>query len=125
MAELKRYPVKYIRDRVKSNYPDKVDCKICGATEQLHYHHYNSLAQLYNKWAKDNNVVTDTVDQILEIRDIFIKEYWDELVLKGACLCKKHHEMLHKIFGKDPQLATAGKQERWVDRQRVRKYKEE
>jgi hypothetical protein len=125
LAELKRYPVKYIRDKVKSNYPDKVDCTICGATEQLHYHHYTSLAQLYNKWAKDNQVVTDTVEQILEVRDIFIEKYWEELVNMGACLCKKHHEMLHKIFGKDPSLATSGKQERWVGKQRARKYKEE
>ena len=123
MGNLKRDPVKYIRDGVKSNYPQKTECQVCGAVEELHFHHYNSLAEMYNKWSAINDYDVSTAEQMMEVRDIFIEEHWKELVELGATLCKKHHELLHKLFGKNPKLETAGKQARWVQKQRDRKYK--
>lgn len=116
--ELKRYAVKYVRDKVKSNYPEKTECEICGSTEELHFHHFHSVAQLWNKWVKEQGYVVENVDQVMIHREEFIEQHWYELVDNGACLCKAHHEKLHKIYGKDPKLVTAGKQERWVAKQR-------
>ncbi len=118
MADLKRYEVKYIRDAVKSQYPVKSSCEICGTTEELHFHHYNSLAELYNKWAAKNGIDVTTAEEIMVVRQKFIAEHREELITLGACLCKKHHEALHKIYGKNPSLATAEKQARWVTKQK-------
>lgn len=123
MGDLKRYPVKYIRDKVKSSYPVKTECYICGAVDELHFHHYNSLAELYKRWTATNNFNVTSKEEILEVRDLFISEHWKELVELGATLCKKHHELLHKLFGKNPKLETSEKQHRWVDKQRAKKYK--
>ena len=35
-------------------------------------------------------------------------------------LCHEHHLKLHSIYGKDPSLATAKKQEKWVEIQRTK-----
>lgn len=115
---LKRYCVKWIRDKVKSQYPTKSYCEICGTSEELHFHHYNSLSELWNRWERDNKLNVTTDEQILIVRDQFIKEHREELITLGACLCKKHHEMLHKIYGKNPALTTADKQARWVQKQK-------
>ena len=116
--ELKRYAVKYIRDAVKSQYPVKNACEICGATEELHFHNFNSLAELYNKWVAINKISVGNTDDMMIVRERFIKEHQEELITLGACLCKKHHEMLHKIYGKSPALSTADKQSRWVQKQK-------
>lgn len=121
MSDLKRYEVKYIRDAVKSQYPMKSACEICGSTEELHFHHFNSLAELYNKWAAERNLKVATADEMMEVRKVFIKEHWNELVVLGACLCAKHHSALHKLYGKNPPLATAEKQQRWVQKQKEKR----
>lgn len=118
LGMLNRYSVKWIRDKVKSNYPMKKACEICNSTEELHFHHFYSLAEMFNKWEKARGYKIETNEEILAVRDEFIKEHWEQLVNKGACLCKKHHEGLHKVYGKNPSLATAEKQERWVEKQR-------
>jgi len=33
-------------------------------------------------------------------------------------LCHKHHLQLHSIYGRDPKLTSATKQQRWVEIQR-------
>jgi hypothetical protein len=121
MADLKRYEVKYIRDKVKSNYPMKSKCEICSGTEELHFHHYNSLAELYNKWASKNKLNITSAEEIMAVRDEFITEHWEQLVTLGACLCKKHHEALHKVYGKNPPLTTAAKHARWVETQKLKR----
>lgn len=118
---LKRYEVKYLRDGIKSKYPPKVACEICGTTTELQYHHYNSLAQMYNKWSKENDINVETVEEMEAMRIRFYDVFYDELVHQGACLCKEHHQKLHSVYGKDPSLATAGKQERWVGKQRAKR----
>lgn len=118
MGILKRYEVKYIRDGVKANYPVKTACEICLATEDLHFHHFNSLAELYNKWSLEKGIKVKDVSEMEVVRDAFISEFWEELVELGACLCKAHHEKLHRIYGKNPPLRTASKQAAWVVKQR-------
>lgn len=120
MAELKRDPVKYIRDRVKSNYKKDSECRICASDQNLEFHHFNSVAEMYNAWASKNNLNVTTVEGILEVRDIFIEQHWKELVEGCVTLCKKHHMNLHRIYGKNPKLSTAPKQARWVDKQRAK-----
>ena len=39
MTELKRDPVKYIRDKAKSRYEKASECYICGADTELDFHH--------------------------------------------------------------------------------------
>lgn len=121
MAELKRDPVKYIRDRVKSNYKKGTECRICGSTQDLEFHHFNSVAEMYNAWAASNNLSVSSAEDIIEVRDRFIEEHWDEMVDGCVTLCKKHHMGLHRVYGKNPNLSTAPKQARWVEKQRAKK----
>lgn len=121
MAELKRDPVKYIRDRVKSNYKKDTECRICGVDTPLEFHHFNSVAEMFNAWEKEKSLDVKTVDDILEVRDLFIEEHWSQLVDGCVTLCKKHHALLHKIYGKNPKLSTASKQANWVEKQRVKR----
>lgn len=121
MAELKRDPVKYIRDRVKSNYKKDCECRICGTSSLLELHHFNSVAEMFNKWEKEKDLLVNSVDDIIDVRDTFIEEHWDELVHQCVTLCKKHHALLHKIYGKNPKLSTASKQANWVEKQRAKR----
>jgi len=119
-SSLLRLEVKYIRDGVKSNYPIKVACRICGVTEELENHHYHTMTLMWNKFKKDNKIVIKDPEHIMEVRKDFYEQYWDKLVSDQelVCLCKAHHLKLHSIYGKDPSLATAEKQKRWVNIQR-------
>jgi len=118
MADLKRDPVKYIRDAVKTLYPKGTECRICATNELLEFHHYHSVAEMYNKWVKDHKL---NKKDILDHREAFIEEHSQQLIHECVTLCKKDHARLHKIYGKSPKLSTAEKQARWVERQRERK----
>mgnify|MGYP001165485546 FL=1 len=113
--ELKRDLVKYIRDKAKSKYQKGCECEICGATENLDFHHFYSLSPLLAKWVKLHKLDPALV---LEWRDDFISKHSAELYEHTATLCHSHHLQLHSIYGKDPSLATAKKQKRWVGIQR-------
>ena len=115
MPKLKRDIVKYVRDKAKSKYAKGSSCEICGATEQLDFHHFYSLTPLLNKWIKDNN---HNPEYIQALRDDFIEEHHVELYDHTDTLCHTHHLKLHSIYGKDPALTTATKQMRWVKIQR-------
>ena len=118
MTNLKRDPVKYIRDAVKSRYPKGTSCRVCETVELLEFHHYHAVSEMYKIWlTKSGYKPTD----VLEHRDEFIASHESELIDKCVTLCKKDHFRLHKIYGKSPKLATAEKQERWVAKQRQRK----
>jgi len=112
---LKRDIVKYIRDKAKSKYEKGTECYICGSQENLDFHHFYSLSPLLHKWVKEEKVLPEDV---LEFRDTFIEEHWVELYEETVTLCHDHHLQLHSIYGKDPSLGTAKKQERWVEIQR-------
>ena len=115
MPKLKRDIVKYVRDKAKSRYKKGTECYICGAKTQLDYHHFYSLTGLLNKWLFDNNL---NPQYIQALREDFIEEHEDELYVHAVTLCNMHHKHLHSIYGKEPSLATATKQMRWVNIQR-------
>tara|TARA_R110000851_G_scaffold290684_1_gene445030 strand:- start:2241 stop:2618 length:378 start_codon:yes stop_codon:yes gene_type:complete len=123
MGDLKRLEVKYVRDGAKALYDKKDECYICGSSELLQMHHFHSMTLLWEKWKKDNTIVIESSQQILDIRDDFITEYHDEIYKHVVTLCKHHHmDKLHKVYGKVPTLATAAKQQRWCDIRREKEY---
>lgn len=115
MADLKRDVVKYVRDRAKTRYKKGTECRICGATDQLDFHHYYSLSPLLHRWIKLNRL---DPNDVMEFRDDFIDKHWAELYEHTVTLCHSHHLALHKVYGRNPTLGTAKKQMRWVEIQR-------
>lgn len=117
--DLLRDEIKYIRDLAKSAYKKDSSCFICGATDNLQFHHFYSMTALWNKWKKDNNLQIETVDDILHWRESFKAEFSRHIYEDTVTLCKNcHMNKLHKIYGKSPALATAEKQRRWCQRMR-------
>lgn len=115
---MKRDPIKWIRDAAKSRYNKGSACEICGATTSLDFHHYNSMTPLLNKWLKEKRIVIQDDESIVAIRDQFISEHSHEVFDATVTLCHPHHVKLHSIYGRNPTLATAKKQENWVKIQR-------
>ncbi len=115
---LKRDLVKYVRDKAKSKYKKEAECYICGSTENLDFHHFYGLTELLESWMKDKDITVETEEEILELREVFIKENEDKVYKQAVTLCHMHHLRLHNIYGKRPKLITAKKQQRWVEIQR-------
>ena len=118
---LKRDLVKYVRDKAKSKYKKDTHCYICGSTENLDFHHFYGLTELLESWMKENDITIETEDEILELREVFIKENEEKVYKQAVTLCHMHHLKLHNIYGKRPKLLTAKKQQNWVEIQR-KKY---
>lgn len=121
MKNLKRDKIKYIRDRAKSKYEKGSECYICGATTNLDFHHYYSLSPLLSVWlkAKQKERPLHYTDEYIVIwRDEFIEDCHKELYEDTVTICHDHHVQLHSIYGRNPSLATAEKQRRWVGIQR-------
>jgi hypothetical protein len=116
--KFKRDLVKYVRDKAKSQYNKGSECYICGKTDNLDFHHYNGLTELLETWIRKNKIIIEKEQDILEIREQFIGENYEEVYEKTVTLCHQHHLRLHSIYGKRPKLITAEKQARWVDKQR-------
>ena len=116
----KRDLVKYVRDKAKSRYQKSNNCYICGDTENLDFHHFFGLTELLERWIKKHNIVVETEEDILNIRETFIETHEKELYDEAVTLCHLHHLRLHSIYGKRPKLITAMKQKRWVEKQRVK-----
>lgn len=110
-----RIPVKWVRDRAKAAYIKKDECCICGSTQDLELHHFNSITLLLEKWATEKKYNISTDEGILAVRDEFIADHHNELYEQVRTLCNKHHVGLHRIFGKAPPLNSAPKQERWIN----------
>lgn len=115
MTELKRDPIKYIRDKAKARYDKGTECYICGDTVKLDFHHFYSLSPLFHSWIKEKGYAEE---DIREYRDEFINEHIEELYDYTVTLCHMHHLKLHSIYGRNPTLASAKKQQRWVEIQR-------
>ena len=118
MEDLKRDPIKYIRDKAKSNYPKESSCCVCGATDNLDFHHFYSLSPLFKKWCKQNSITINSEEDVLDIRDRFISEHYAELYEHAVTICNSLHQKLHSIYGKNPSLGTAKKQMRWIEKQK-------
>lgn len=117
--ELIRDEIKYVRDLAKSAYKKDSECFICRSTENLQFHHFYSMTQLWDKWKKKNDLDIKTVGDILHFRESFKAEFSKEIYEDTVTLCKGcHMGKLHKIYGKSPTLATAEKQRRWCQRMR-------
>ena len=116
----KRDLVKYVRDKAKSRYQKSNNCYICGDTENLDFHHFFGLTELLERWLKKHNIVVETEEDILNIRETFIETHEKELYDEAVTLCHLHHLRLHSIYGKRPKLITAMKQKRWVEKKRVK-----
>lgn len=124
MSDLKRDEIKYIRDLSKSAYTKDTECRICGSTENLQFHHYYSMTALWNKFKLKTKITIKSVQDILDYREQFKAAHHREIYEETVTLCKYHHmERLHKIYGKSPSLATAEKQKKWVEIQREKEYK--
>lgn len=118
-SQLSRIPVKWIRDYAKAAYQKGPICEICETTENLEFHHYYSITQLFDKWCRAKRITIQTDEDVLAIRADFVKEHYEEVYTHTTTLCKAHHtDGLHKIYGKSPPLATAKKQMNWVKIQR-------
>lgn len=117
-GDLKRLEVKYVRDRAKARYPKGDECRICGTTDNLEFHHFASLTLLWERWKKQNGITINSVEDIEFYRDTFIAEHEKELYQDAVTLCLTHHQGLHSIYGAKPMLHTASKQANWVNIQR-------
>ena len=115
---LVRLPVKYIRDYAKSGYPKKSSCEVCGSTENLDFHHFYSMTPLFDKWCKKNKIQIKTEEDILKARVDFVKDHHKEVYEDTVTICNTLHEKLHSIYGKNPNLGTAKKQMRWIEKQK-------
>jgi len=113
--ELKRYAVKYVRDKAKSAYEKDDHCCICDTQEELQLHHYVGLADLWTMWCRKNKICIVTQDDIMEHRERFIAENHDQLYIDVVTLCKTHHAELHQLFGKAPAIGSGKAQAKWVE----------
>lgn len=121
MADLKRDEIKYVRDLAKSSYTKDTECRICGVTSDLQFHHFYSMTLLWEKWKKKEGIVIHDTDDIMKAREDFKAYHIKEIYQDTVTLCKScHMDKLHRIYGKVPSLATAEKQKRWVEKQRLK-----
>ena len=124
MSDLKRLEVKYIRDGAKSAYEKDKECFICGTTDNLQLHHFYTVNILWENWKRKNKIVISSVEDIMNIRDTFVEDHYEEMYNETVTLCKFHHmDRLHKIYGKVPPLITAKKQKVWCEKRREKEYK--
>ena len=114
----KRDAIKHIRDRAKSAYEKDNKCYVCNSTESLELHHFSSLTNLLERWCKQQGYDISTDEAVLAIRDEFIEAHRAQIYDQVVTLCKKHHLLLHSVYGGKPALATAEKQQRWVEKQK-------
>jgi len=113
---LPRYFIKIVRDGAKNSYNRSESCEICGTTQEVQFHHFNTLSVLINEWVEKRGLVFTSLDDAIEWRQKFIDEHKVELYEEAATLCKEHHQRLHAVYGRNPSLGTAKKQARWVQR---------
>ena len=116
--DLKRDLVKYVRDKAKSKYKKDTECYICGEQENLDFHHFYGLTELLEMWLYTNKIHITQEQEILALREQFIKENEDKVYTHAVTLCHSHHLRLHGIYGKRPKLVTALNHQRWVEIQR-------
>lgn len=122
MSELKRFPIKYIRDFIKKDYKLRDKCFVCGGTEFLELHHLFSVSELFKRWRETNKINEITsVDEIKDLREKFAKDCKDQLShVNLFTLCSKHHKQLHSIYGQTYSNHLAPKIKNWLDIQKAK-----
>lgn len=120
MAELKRLPLKYIRDYIKKDYKLRDYCYICGCTESLEMHHLYSVSELFNNWCSENKIIDITSEeQMLKLRVLFAEECSESLSHKNLfTLCSNHHKRLHNLYGQRYPNYLVPKVRNWLDIQK-------
>jgi 5-methylcytosine-specific restriction endonuclease McrA len=120
MSNLKRIPIKYIRDYIKKDYKIRDECYICKSKEKLELHHIYSISQLFENWCMTNNIKeVDSVDIIKDLRVKFYEDEFNRLSNDNLyTLCKVHHERLHNIYGQRYSNNIAVKIINWLKLQR-------
>ena len=120
MSQLKRFPIKYIRDYIKKDYKLKDKCYICGSKEKLELHHLFSVGQLFEQWCSENKVTEiDTVEKITSLREIFAVDCKESLDHHNLyTLCKTHHQRLHNIYGQNYSNHLVPKIKNWLEIQK-------
>ena len=120
MSQLKRFPIKYIRDYIKKDYKLKDKCYICGSKEKLELHHLFSVSQLFKQWCFENKVTEiDTVEKITSLREIFAVDCKESLDHHNLyTLCKTHHQRLHNIYGQNYSNHLVPKIKNWLEIQK-------
>ena len=93
---------------------------MCGYSVNLDFEHLFGLTEVLERFLMKHNIVVETEEDILNIRETFIETHEKELYDEAVTLCHLHHLRLHSIYGKRPKLITAMKQKRWVEKQRVK-----
>ena len=122
MSELKRFPIKYIRDFIKKDYKLRDECFICGDTNKLELHHLMSVSELFNKWCEKNKIYSiPDIETIKTLREQFAEDCSDELSNKNLfTLCFNHHKQLHSIYGQRYSNHLAPKIKNWLDIQKAK-----
>lgn len=120
MTELKRLPLKYIRDYIKRDYKMRDCCYVCSCTESLELHHLYSLSELFNNWCDANGIASiDTEEQILEHRILFAEQCEEKLSADNLyTLCSTHHKRLHNLYGQRYANHLAPKVKNWLNIQK-------
>jgi 5-methylcytosine-specific restriction endonuclease McrA len=120
MSDLKRLPVKYLRDYIKKDYKIKDKCFICGSTSELELHHLFSVSELFERWCVKNKIkAVESVDTMLTLRVSFAEDCKEELSSENLyTLCTSHHKRLHFLFGKSYSNYTALKVKDWLNTQK-------
>ena len=120
MSQLKRFPIKYIRDYIKKDYKLKDKCYICGSKEKLELHHLFSVSQLFEQWCSENKVTEiNTVEKITSLREIFAVDCKESLDHHNLyTLRKTHHQRLHNIYGQNYSNHLVPKIKNWLEIQK-------
>ena len=120
MSQLKRFPIKYIRDYIKKDYKLKDKSYICGSKEKLELHHLFSVSQLFEQWCSENKVTEiNTVEKITSLREIFAVDCKESLDHHNLyTLCKTHHQRLHNIYGQNYSNHLVPKIKNWLEIQK-------
>jgi 5-methylcytosine-specific restriction endonuclease McrA len=121
MNQLKRLPIKYIRDFIKKDYKLRDECFICGSKQQLELHHLLSVSELFNNWCTKNRIIDFDLDQLKAHRVTFSQDCSEQLSHENLfTLCSNHHKQLHSIYGQTYSNHLAPKIKNWLDIQRVK-----
>tara|TARA_E500000178_G_C16869137_1_gene683458 strand:+ start:145 stop:525 length:381 start_codon:yes stop_codon:yes gene_type:complete len=122
MSELKRFPIKYIRDFIKKDYKLRDECFVCSSTEFLELHHLFSVSELFKRWCETNKInEISSVDEIKDLRVKFAKDCKDQLSHENLfTLCSTHHKQLHNIYGQTYSNHLAPKIKNWLEIQKAK-----
>lgn len=109
-----------IRDYIKKDYKVRECCYICGSADNIELHHLFGVSELFNTWVDKNNIrIDNTVEQVKELRIVFAKDNAEALSNDNLySLCKKHHVILHSIYGQRYSNNMAIKVKNWIDVQK-------